>query len=218
MSKKALIFANGDRNDGPMVRRALTAAGDALIVAADGGARVAQAFGYRVAVIVGDMDSLTGEELDAVLANGAEALRHPPEKDATDLELALNVVAERGIDWIRIIGGVGDRIDQTLGNIYLLALPLLAGRDVRLMAGKQETRLLHPGEHHISGTAGDTISLIPLGGAVQGIITDGLYYPLKDEPLLFGPARGISNVMTGDAATVTFRDGLLLLVHTVGRA
>ncbi len=38
--KHALIFANGDVNDGPMVRRALAAASEPLVLAADGGARV----------------------------------------------------------------------------------------------------------------------------------------------------------------------------------
>jgi thiamine pyrophosphokinase len=213
-----LIFANGDINDGQMVRRALDAAVDPLVVAADGGARVAAHFGLHIDLVVGDMDSLTPTELEALLNAGAEIVRHPPEKDATDLELALNVVAERGARWIRVIGGVGDRIDQTIANIYLLALPSLAGIDVRLVAGNQEVCLLHPGDHQVHGQAGDTLSLIPVGGDVTGIRTDQLYYPLRDETLYFGPARGISNVMQGSAAGVAFRTGALLLIHTVGRA
>lgn len=188
----ALIFANGDKNDGAMVRRALSAAESPLVVAADGGARVASAFGLQVDVVVGDMDSLSTDELDNLIAAGAQVLRHLPEKDATDLELALYTVAERGATWIRLIGGIGDRIDQTLANIYLLALPVLAGRDVRLVAGKQETRLLRPGVHDIDGATGDTVSLIPVGGAVEGIRTENLYYPLNDEALDFGPARGLA--------------------------
>lgn len=217
-SLKVLIFANGDRNDGVMVQRALAAAAEAFVIAADGGARWALAFGRQVDVVVGDMDSLSADELAALLATGTTLLRHPPEKDATDLELALHYAAERGADWVRVIGGVGDRLDQTIANIYLLALPALHGRDVRVVAGNQETRLLLPGQHRLSGTAGDTISLIPLGGAVEGITTEGLYYPLQDETLPFGPARGVSNVLKDTTACITFRAGSLLLVHTVGRA
>ncbi len=216
---RALIFANGDRNDGIMVRRALEIAHEpTFIVAADGGAQVARSFGLRVDVVVGDMDSLPHAEVERLITAGTEIVRHPPEKDATDLELALLLVTERGADWIRIIGGIGDRIDQTLANIYLLALPILERRDVRLVAGAQEMRLLKPGEHRLDGTAGDTISLIPVGGAVEGIRTTNLYYPLKDETLDFGPARGISNVMENAQAQVTFRTGSLLMVHTIGRA
>jgi thiamine pyrophosphokinase len=214
----ALIFANGDIYDGPMVRRALSAAPNPLVIAADGGARIARYFGLSVDVVVGDMDSLYPEELHELAAEGVEVQRHPPEKDATDLELALYYAGESGAEWIRIVGGVGDRLDQVLANVYLLGLPVLSDRDVRLVAGKQETRLLRPGEHDLSGASGDTISLIPLGGAVRGIHTENLHYPLRDETLDFGPARGISNVMDGDSARITIGEGLLLLVHTVGRA
>lgn len=214
----ALIFANGEINDGPMVRRALQTARQPLIVAADGGARVAQHFNLNIDILVGDMDSLPPDDLDSLADAGTRILRHPPEKDATDLELSLHTVIDHDARWIRIIGGLGGRIDQTLANIYLLALPALDGRDVRMVAGAQEAYLLRPGPHTISGEQDDTISLIPLGGAVHGIRTDGLYYPLNDETLDFGPARGISNVLTDTRAHIHIGAGILLLVHTAGRA
>jgi thiamine pyrophosphokinase len=215
---QVLIFANGDANDGPMVRRTLAAAPGALVIAADGGARVAQYYGLAVDLIVGDMDSLAPDELTAFRAQGVEVEQHSVHKNETDLELALIKAVERGANWIRILGAVGDRLDQTLSNVYLLALPILNGCDARLVAGKQETRLLTSGEWTIEGEAGDTISLIPLSGVARGIRTDGLYYPLNDEDLLFGPARGVSNVMNSSAVRVCLREGVLLLVHTIGRA
>lgn len=214
----ALIFANGEINDGAMVQRALIHAPDALVVAADGGARVAAHYGVKVDVVIGDMDSLDTAEVEALARSGAELRRHSQEKDETDLELALMLVCERGARWIRIIGAVGGRLDQTLSNIYLLALPQLEGCDARIVAGMQETRLVRAGTTVIDGAAGDTVSLIPLNGTVRGVRTEGMYYPLHDEDLFFGPARGVSNVMTGAQASVTTRDGVLLLVHTLGRA
>ncbi len=218
MVQKALIFANGDANDGPMVRRALADAGGALAIAADGGARIAAFYGVQLDRVVGDMDSLDKDELSTLKAAGAEIEQYPAHKNETDLELALIRAAERGATWIRIIGGVGDRIDQTLSNIYLMALPVLKGDDVRLVAGKQETRLLHPGTTAIHGEPGDTISLVPLTGIVRGVRTENLYYPLRDEDLFFGPARGVSNVISASPAQVSLRDGVLMLVHTLGRA
>ena len=72
--------------------------------------------------------------------------------------------------------------------------------------------------HQIDGASGDTVSLIPLSSEAEGITTRGLRYPLADETLRLGPARGISNVLLSDEATVKFAGGLLLLVHTSGRA
>lgn len=216
--KSLLIFANGDINDGAMVRRALTAAQEPLIVAADGGARAALYFGYLPHLVIGDLDSLSPVEVQNLAARGVEIKRYPTEKDETDLELALRYAADQEADRVRIVGGIGDRLDQTLANMYLLALPELTGRDVAFVAGKQEICLLHPGEHTLTGSPGDTLSLIPLGGAVQGVSTAGLQYPLRDETLAFGPARGVSNVMQHDQAQVRLREGVLLVIHTVGRA
>jgi thiamine pyrophosphokinase len=217
--KRALIFANGDIQDGVMVRQALAqAAVPPLVIAADGGARVAWHYERHVDVVVGDMDSLSPDELQTLKAHGAEIQHHPEEKDFTDLELALRYAAGQHCGWMRVIGGIGGRFDQTLANVYLLALPELAGCDVRLASGEQEIRLLRPGTHTIDGQPGDTLSLIPVGGAVTEISTAHLYYPLAGETLEFGPARGVSNVMRGERATVTLGTGQLLLVHTVGRA
>lgn len=201
-----------------MVRRAINNAQSPFVVAVDGGARIAQHFALTIDLLIGDMDSLTDDEFQTIVDSGAEIQRHPPEKDLTDLELALVTVAERDYDSIRIIGGLGGRIDQTLANIYLLTLPELEGCDVQIVAGKQSIYLLKSGTHTLHGAKDDTISLIPIGGAVRGIHTENLYYPLNNDILDFGHARGISNVMTADTATLTIGAGNLLVVHTIGRA
>jgi thiamine pyrophosphokinase len=216
--KQALIFANGKIHDGPMVQHALKTAINPLIIAADGGARIAQHFKLPVDVVVGDMDSLSTQELDSLMEDGAEIQRHPPEKDFTDLELALYYARQQNIDWIRIIGGLGGRLDQMLANIYLLTLPVLENCDVRLVSRRQETCLLVPGTHIINGTPDDTISLLPIGGDAGGVCTEGLVYPLKRERLTFGASRGVSNVMQAATAKITVQTGRLLLIHTLGKA
>ena len=218
MTQQALIFANGRTHDGPMPRRALAEFADSLTVAADGGVRVARDYGVALHTVIGDMDSVSAEELETLRTEGVEILRYPAEKNQTDLELALMWAAEQGARRMRVFGAMGGRLDQTLANIYLLALPALYDLDVRLVSRSQEAWLMYPGDHILTGAAGDTVSLIPLNGQVHGVETEHLYYPLRDETLMFGPARGISNVMEGPEARVSFRAGLLLVVYTLGRA
>lgn len=222
-----VIFANGDIQDEPLVKQLIpvfhAGASNVFVIAADGGLRAALRYGLKPALIIGDMDSVTPEELSPFEADSdVTIVKRPAEKDETDLELALLWVAQHidagEVESITIIGGLGGRVDQTLANLYLLALPQLRGYDIRLIDGGQEIKLLRPGTHTIEGAQGNTISLIPLGGAVAGIHTDGLYYPLRGETLNFGPARGVSNVMTQDTATISLTDGALLLTHTLGRA
>ncbi len=213
---RALVFANGDLNDGIAVQSTLAVADSAQIIAADGGAQLALACGCVPDVVVGDMDSLPDDVLVDLQARGALIVRHPPEKDETDLELTLLYAVRSGAEWIRILGAVGSRIDQTLANIYLLSLDGLHDRDVRIVSGKQTFWLAEPGTHGLHGVAGDTLSLIPLTGDVTNIRTEGLDYPLRGETLRFGPARGVSNVFSGESARVTFDSGLLMVVHTIG--
>lgn len=216
--KAALIFANGDPNDGAMVRRLFNRFTAPYVIAADGGAAIARYFGYTVNCVIGDMDSIDPAERAQLEAQGATVLPYPAEKDETDLELALKWAVAQGYEELAIIGGLGGRFDQVIANVYLLMLPELSLHSAMLVAGKQRIEVLRPGTRRISGEAGDTISLIPMGGAAEGIVTHALQYPLRGETLYVGPARGISNVMLTDEAEIQFTGGLLLLVHTVGTA
>ena len=215
---RALVFANGELNDGPAVQAALDGARDALIIAADGGARLARACGVTPALVIGDLDSVPPDMLARLEAQGAQVERVPAEKDETDLELALLEAVRRGADTITLIGAAGGRLDHMLANFYLLAMPDLRGLNVRAVSGSQALWLAWPGEHVLHGAPGDLISLIPVTPEASDIVTEGLEYPLRGETLHVGAARGVSNVMLGASARFTLGGGLLFVVHTMERA
>lgn len=215
---QTLLFANGELHRGAMLDRLLNALDSPRVICADGGALHARALGLRPQTIIGDLDSLSAQQVADFAAAGVEMLRYPPEKDETDLELALHYSRTIGAEEIHILGGLGGRLDQTLANILLLAHPAFDGLRVDFVDADQRIRLLSPGRHHVRGGRGDTISLIPLSAAAEGITTRGLRYRLDGESLPLGPARGISNVMLKDEAEIALSAGLLLLAHTVGRA
>ena len=143
---------------------------------------------------------------------GAEVRRFPLDKDETDLELALQEAVATGCSRITITGALGGRLDQTLSNIYLLNLPVLADLDVRIDDGAQEVILIHSAVA-LQGSPGDTVSLLPLSPIVRGISTSGLKYPLTDESLIFYRSRGISNEMSAENANVQIQSGILLCIH-----
>ncbi len=101
-------------------------------------------------------------------------------------------------------------------------MPVLRGTHVLIAHGQERMQLLDArfGETsiHIDANAGDLVSLLPFGGDALGVRTADLEYPLRDESLLIGPARGVSNVMLGNAATVSLRHGMLLCVITSVRS
>ncbi|MEA3341543.1 MAG: thiamine diphosphokinase [Chloroflexota bacterium] len=208
---RTIIFANGEFSDVQNMRDILRP-GD-LTIAADGGTRHALAAGVTPHVVIGDLDSLSAGDLAQVKAGGARIIRFSPRKDETDLELALLHAARAGANEIIILAALGGRLDQTIANVLLLSLPELKELDVRIVEGAQ-TAFLIQGEALVKGQPGDTVSLIPLGGDAVDVTAEGLEWPLQKETLHFGPARGVSNVLTTERARVRVRQGLLLCVVT----
>ncbi len=206
----AIVVANApDFSAAPF--RALLGQAD-LLIAADGGGNALHAAAITPHVLIGDLDSLRPAVAAAFAAAGVTMVRYPAEKDETDLELALLYAASRGATQITVLGALGGRWDQGLANVALLALPELVGLRVRLLDVGQEAYLAR-GETSIAGAAGETVSLLPVGGPARGIITKGLRYPLTNAELRFERSRGVSNVIVTSPAQVTVREGLLLVVR-----
>jgi thiamine pyrophosphokinase len=75
-----------------------------------------------------------------------------------------------------------------------------------------------PGRIELWGRPGEYVSLVPIGGDVDGVTTAGLRYPLHGEPLRSGSTRGISNEFATAAACVALERGTLLVItpHALG--
>lgn len=206
---QAVIFANGMVDDTGSVFSEKD-----LIIAADGGLYHCRSLGIIPDVVIGDMDSLTGDDMKGLQIAGVEIIRYPAKKDQTDLELALKLAIDRGADEIVVFGAMGGRWDMSIANILLPAEQNLSNATVRIIDGRHEIILLRAGKEIIfHGEKGDILSLIPLGRDTLGITTIGLEYPLKDDMLKLGSSRGISNVFIENSATVFLKKGLLLCVH-----
>ncbi len=207
---RAIIVANGhvdpDEQYGHLLRF------DDLVIGADGGAALARMLGLEPQVVIGDLDSLPPELRTELESRDCQFVAHSPRKDETDTELAILYALEQGAEEIVLLAAAGDRLDHTLANVFLLALPELAGIRATIISGDSETWLLRGGgQLEIRGQSGDTVTLLAVGQDAVGISTEGLEWPLNDDTLRFGPARGVSNVMTAPVARVTLRQGLLLV-------
>ncbi|OGO37906.1 MAG: thiamine diphosphokinase [Chloroflexi bacterium RBG_16_56_8] len=207
---RAVIFANGHLPD-PDKARLLLRPKD-HIVCADGGLQHARALGLQPHAVIGDLDSLSKEEISQLTHGDMQLHLFPPEKNETDLELALNYVVESGFDEILVVAALGGRLDQTLSNLSLLTDARYSTLDIRLDDGI-EAAFFCRDQAQVQGRSGDLVSLIPWGGPVAGVRTQGLKYPLRDEALYPEKSRGISNEMLDDTASVRILSGLLLIVH-----
>ena len=207
-----LIFANGVLESTAWLTPYLAKARS--VIAADGGLRHLLALGRLPDALIGDLDSLPAGAEATLDAGDIDVVRFPRAKDETDLELALLYAIERfPNDALLIAGGFGGRIDHTLANITLLAHPAFIGHAIYFIEDGQTAWLINA-EATIAGRPGDVVSLLPLGGDVVVAETTGLRWPLTNETLPLGPARGMSNEMTAARARIRIADGLLFCVHT----
>lgn len=207
-SVKILIFANGDLEQPPDWLEPYFA-GTPVIIAADGGANHLSRLGRLPDWIIGDFDSL-----EVAIPPQVPRISYPTAKDETDLELALLYAVKQSPQAeLFVFAGTGGRLDQTLANLLLLAHPTLRHKAIRFVQPHQQLWLITH-QTTIVGQVGDKLSLIPIGGDVQVAGTTGLAWPLQNETIYFGTARGISNQLIAQTATVQIHQGWLLCIHT----
>lgn len=206
---KTVLLANGPISDYAVLRPVLNDCG--YIIACDGGLRHARAFGVRPDCIVGDMDSAAPEEVARAVREGAELLRHPCDKDDTDLALGMAHALERSPSSVAVLGALGGRIDHQLSNMHVLAMALPLGVPASLI-GEESCVRLTSGTLTFTRGCYDTVSLVPMSGEVTGIVTQGLFFPLRGETLALGTTRGISNRFTREEASVTVESGVLAVI------
>jgi thiamine pyrophosphokinase len=207
---RTVIVANGTLSNPRTARRQIELAD--RVIAADGGAHHCEDLQVVPDLVVGDLDSLTSETVEALRAKGARIERHPSHKDETDLELAIRRALEDGAQQVIVLGAMGARWDQSIANLLLLAHPEHAA-DIRLIDHLHELTIVRGGETlRFRGYPGDTVSLLPLSGDAIGVNSTGLEYSLQDDTLRFGSTRGVSNVLQNAEASVSLDQGLLACV------
>ncbi len=201
----AIVFAAAPVAPIPRLRARLALLGDAYVVAADAGATTALAFDLTPDVVIGDFDSL-----DPAALGQLPLERFPRDKDATDGQLAIQRALQYSPSELVLVGFLGGpRLDQALANVLLLTT-----LDVRtVLLDEQNECVLVRASHTWTPEPTEIVSLIPLTPTVDGVVTQGLRWPLRDETLTRGDTRGVSNEPVGGAVSVKIREGLLLLTR-----
>jgi thiamine pyrophosphokinase len=182
---------------------------DAYLIAADSGLDTALSWGIDVDLVVGDLDSVGSQALEATAAT---IERHAPDKDATDLDLALQAALRLEPERVIVLGGQGGRFDHLLGAVMLLTSERWAGVDLEWVAVRARVRVIRAGVT-LHGAAGSLLTLLAVGGPATGVTTTGMRWNLDEAVLHPGSTRGVSNLFTGPVATVRLEGGTLLAIQ-----
>jgi thiamine pyrophosphokinase len=180
-------------------------------ICVDRGVEHCLAAGLQPTLLIGDFDSVGAGVLDQIQL--AEVPRHdyPSKKAASDLELAMQMLADDPPDSVVILGVSGGRTDHMLFNWMLPALRrwpfslLLIDGTTRCHVLQQQTVCA------VYATPGQTISLLAME-RVTGVSTEGLQYALDGATLEVGSTLGLSNVVVSEQVRVSLQHGTLLVL------
>lgn len=181
------------------------------VIACDAGYRNAAALGVAPDLIVGDFDSAPRPEAGNLVVL-------PAEKDDTDTHYATRVALERGFSRILYLGALGGkRLDHTLAALQTALYAAKQGAEVTLADENCEIRVLLGGQSvRLEPRPGWYLSLLAMGGPVDGVYERGVKYPLENASLTPDFPLGVSNEFTSQPAEIGIAGGsaLLLLVRS----
>ena len=207
-----------------MPRIALFAGGDLtelnrdfdIFVGVDRGAFYLLKQGLPLDLAVGDFDSVSDEELLRIEASAKEVIQAQPEKDDTDLELAVLACLERYPDaYLTIFGAFGGRLDHALANIFLPSNDKIAPYMERLTLVDSQNciRYIRSGRHEIKPV--DYLAFMPTEDVALTI--EGAKYPLNERNFFFKKVYA-SNEFIDRPVLLSFDKGYTVVIYSKDRS
>ena len=207
---KALIVCNGNPPPKSLLRNLWERT--TYRVAADGGANMLLKSKYVPDAVVGDFDSLEPKTRKQMPNS---KFLHIPEQDTNDADKAVRHCLKLGFKEINFLGADGGRQDQFLSGLEIL---FKYSKQAHLISWTQLERMEFINRIWEEKIApGTTLSLLPVFGGAQGIVTKGLKYALNNQDLIPGKSpSGVSNLVVSNPVSVNIKKGtiLLLVQHT----
>jgi thiamine pyrophosphokinase len=208
---KAVIVSHGDIKDFKFAGNIMRDCD--LIVCADGGGEYAVKCGILPGALIGDLDSIDKDILEEIKSSGCTIVQYPREKDYTDTQLAIDYAISKGANELVLLGSTGDRLDHSLANIFLLVK--LSKQNIKAsIVNEKNTIYITRDTIELQGNPGELLTLLPVGGDVNGIYTQGLQYRLSGQNIRMGEPLGISNVFTDRKASIKIDSGFLLVIKS----
>lgn len=205
----ALILAGGRLTITDRVLERVRSAG--LVIAADGGARHANAIRRVPDVWVGDFDS-SDAELQKQFASVPRET-HPMDKSQVDTELALGAARARGATSALILGAFGGRFDHALAMALIAVKHTQEGFPVALESGSEAAWPVTPAQPlGLVLQMDQTFSVLALTERIV-VSVSGARWPLERAELGFGVGWGVSNQALGPVKVELERGAGLVIVQ-----
>ena len=189
-----------------------------IYLGVDGGCLKLLEQGLSLDIAVGDFDSVSETDLNEIRTQAKQVVQSVPEKNDTDLELALKTVFEDYPDAaVTVYGAFGGRLDHFLSNIFLPTDPDLAPYMEQIQLVDEQNRLVFrpAGSHEIQPDPTMTyVGFMPVGEGRLEIT--GAKYPLHSENYFLKAMYG-SNEFLDQSIQVSLDRGYLVIVYSKDR-
>jgi len=212
---KICILLNGEINNYNYISKIISKENYDCIICSDGGANHAYNMNIVPNYIIGDLDSINKNIIDYYKSKNVEFEKFPTKKDETDTELCIELSSKLKAKEIHLIGALGGRIDHTIANINLLYYIRKKGIMPKIISEKEELYIAIEEEIIIDGNIGDTVSILPIKGDVEGVTLKNLEYPLNNSDMEFSRPLGISNVMSDINCSIKVNKGSLIIIKNI---
>ena len=201
---RCVILGGADINRMEWVRSMLRE--EDYVIYCDSGLRHLETLGAKPSLIVGDFDSHENPDLPV------ETIVLPRAKDDTDTVYAVKEALKRGFEEFLLIGVIGARLDHTIGNVSILLMLDSLGKKAAILDDYSEMEIVSREKAEIDDGV-SYFSLLAVDGTAKGITITGAKFPLSNAEITPEYQYGVSNeVLPGQVATVTVKEGRLLLV------
>lgn len=209
MKGKCYVIGAGDLTVGE-----LSVADEDFVIAVDGGLSYCGILNVEPDIIIGDFDSLSEGECQAVSLLKEEIperiITLPCEKDDTDMLAALKYGLSKGYDDFRIYGGMGGRFDHTFANIQCLLYLKKQHATGYLVDGMGMMFVLKNEAVHLNKSLEGMLSLFSLGKEAKGVTIENMKYTVENYTMTNDYPIGISNEFIGREAIISVNDGELV--------
>lgn len=177
------------------------------IIACDKGYEYALRCGIEPELVIGDFDSCSVSPVE-----GVPVERFRKEKDDTDTMIAVRHALDAGAEHINLLCALGGRLDHLLGNLQSAVFAAKRGVPVTIWDEDTGIMVLPPCELAVKRREGFSLSLVAATDECTGVCISGVRYPLDNAAVTNAFPIGVSNEWRADAARLSFKSGVLMVV------
>lgn len=164
-------------------------------------------------IAIGDFDSVTKKEKKYIHDRVKKYIEYPPEKDETDLELAIDEAISLKPKEVRIYGALGRRFDHSLTAINLLLK--LESHNIygEIVDNFSKIQIVRRKLTLNKDAAYPYVSILPFGSDAT-VTLCGFTYNTTRKRFPLGSSLGISNKITGASAIISVHKGLVIMIRS----